>query len=79
MHIDGSVVRLTCSVEVETVAGDHLAVLLRVHTAHSNVDADPLVFHHSGFTGVAARERTGAPATDRRTGGRNSRRQPRPL
>ncbi|OLL76874.1 Nitrilotriacetate monooxygenase component B [Pseudonocardia sp. Ae168_Ps1] len=52
VHLDGSVAQLTCSVDGETVTGDHLLVLLRVHSARSNDDADPLVFHRSGFTGV---------------------------
>ncbi len=54
VHINDSVAQLACSIEGETVAGDHLIVLLRVHAAHYDADADPLVFHRSGFTGVAA-------------------------
>lgn len=55
VHIDDSAAQLTCSVDSEIAVGDHLLVVLRVRTACSTHDADPLVFHRSGFTGVASR------------------------
>ena len=35
-----------------TEAGDHLFVLLEVHSCHVNEDTDPLVFHRSRFRAV---------------------------
>ncbi|WP_199434231.1 flavin reductase family protein [Qaidamihabitans albus] len=54
VHIDDSVAQMTCSIDNETVVGDHVLVVLRVRSAHSSVDPNPLVFHRSGFTGVAS-------------------------
>lgn len=53
VHIRDSVSDLTCSLQDTVDAGDHLLVILRVHTARADAAASPLVFHRSGFTGVA--------------------------
>jgi flavin reductase (DIM6/NTAB) family NADH-FMN oxidoreductase RutF len=53
VHIRGSVSDLTCSLRNTVDAGDHLLVILQVHTARADGDVSPLVFHRSGFTSVA--------------------------
>lgn len=65
VHIEGSVAQLTCSIDSETTAGDHVLVVLRVHAARSTADTDPLVFHRSGFTGVAMRSGTAPQRPDK--------------
>ncbi|WP_141015917.1 flavin reductase family protein [Nocardioides sambongensis] len=54
--------RFDCTVYREVEAGDHTIVLLRLHAVEDDSEADapgaPLVFHRSGFGGVAP----GAPA-----------------
>ena len=45
---------LDCSVYEVLPAGDHKLVLLRVHALRMHSDIAPLVFHASGFRGLAA-------------------------
>ncbi len=45
--------RITCSLENELVAGDHLLALLRVEAVETSDDAMPLVFHASRFRALA--------------------------
>lgn len=43
---------LNCSLEREVDGGDHLIVLLRIHTLRTRPSLPPLVFHTSRFSGV---------------------------
>jgi flavin reductase (DIM6/NTAB) family NADH-FMN oxidoreductase RutF len=45
---------LECSLEREIPAGDHHIVLLRVHDLDIDPDAEPLVFHRSGYRRLAS-------------------------
>lgn len=47
-----SVARFECTIENETVAGDHLMVLLRVQSMDGDPSIEPLVWHDSAFAGV---------------------------
>jgi len=45
----GATAWLECEVEQEVVAGDHLIVVLRIHTLEADPTVHPLVFHASIF------------------------------
>jgi flavin reductase (DIM6/NTAB) family NADH-FMN oxidoreductase RutF len=47
--VAGAVARLRVTVEQESPAGDHTAVLLRVHSVSGPTDAQPLIYHRSDF------------------------------
>jgi flavin reductase (DIM6/NTAB) family NADH-FMN oxidoreductase RutF len=49
----GATAWLDCSVERTVPAGDHDLVLLRVHAQCTHPGSGPLVFHESGFHGLA--------------------------
>jgi flavin reductase (DIM6/NTAB) family NADH-FMN oxidoreductase RutF len=53
VHIGGSPLWLTCSLERTLPVGDHELAVLLVHAAHRAADAEPLVFHGSRFRQVA--------------------------
>ena len=52
IRIDRASAFFACSLESETVVGDHLVAVLRVHGV-DRLDARPLVFHRSSFTALA--------------------------
>ncbi|SOD71414.1 flavin reductase (DIM6/NTAB) family NADH-FMN oxidoreductase RutF [Jatrophihabitans sp. GAS493] len=54
VFIDGSALRLECSIENEVRAGDHDIVLLRVIAVQSYPEVAPLVFHASRFRRLEA-------------------------
>ena len=45
-----------CTVREELEAGDHLIVLLQLHSVVAHSRGQPLVFHRSGFGSLASRE-----------------------
>jgi flavin reductase (DIM6/NTAB) family NADH-FMN oxidoreductase RutF len=51
--VAGAAARLTCRLEAELEAGDHLIALLRVETVEMTDGAAPLVFHASRFRTLA--------------------------
>jgi flavin reductase (DIM6/NTAB) family NADH-FMN oxidoreductase RutF len=50
--LTGSTARFDTSIENETVAGDHLMVLLRVNAMEGSPDVKPLLWHDSEFRSV---------------------------
>ncbi|MFJ3669864.1 flavin reductase family protein [Streptomyces sp. NPDC090106] len=50
--VDGAVAWLDCEVEREMLAGDHLIVLLRIHSLSGDPHRPPLVFHGGLFRGL---------------------------
>ncbi|MET9489346.1 flavin reductase family protein [Nocardia sp. NPDC006630] len=50
--IGGAAAWLEASIYEQVAAGDHAVVLLRVHRISAHSDAEPLVFHRSGFRGL---------------------------
>jgi flavin reductase (DIM6/NTAB) family NADH-FMN oxidoreductase RutF/rhodanese-related sulfurtransferase len=54
--VDGSVSTLSCALEREVTAGDHVLVVGRVTSAHVDLaDASPLLYHHGALsTGTVA-------------------------
>jgi flavin reductase (DIM6/NTAB) family NADH-FMN oxidoreductase RutF len=53
--VHGAPVWLECSVHSQFPAGDHDVVLLQVHALASAPDAEPLVWHSSGFRTLTPR------------------------
>ncbi|HVW42452.1 MAG TPA: flavin reductase family protein [Amycolatopsis sp.] len=47
VHIHGSTLQLTTSIENAVDAGDHQIIVLRVHEAHVYDSVEPVVFHGS--------------------------------
>lgn len=60
LYLDGAVTRMSCTVHGEHDAGDHTVVLLRVEE-FSTQDAEPLIFHRSGFHRLAEAYPAAAP------------------
>jgi flavin reductase (DIM6/NTAB) family NADH-FMN oxidoreductase RutF len=56
VFVDGSAAWLTCSVHAEMPAGDHVIMVLAVHSVHLDPEAAPLVFHGSRFRRLAVSE-----------------------
>lgn len=56
VFVEGSAAWLNCSVHAEMSAGDHVIVVLAVHTVHVDPDTAPLVFHGSRFRRLAVSE-----------------------
>lgn len=54
VFVHGSSLWMECSVHAVVDAGDHRIVLLQVESLAMNPDVAPLVFHASGFHGLAA-------------------------
>ena len=54
VFVHGAVAWLDCSIRQELSAGDHEIVLLDLHALHAEPDRAPLVFHGSGFHGLAS-------------------------
>jgi flavin reductase (DIM6/NTAB) family NADH-FMN oxidoreductase RutF len=55
LFLDEGLARFDCTVYREVEAGDHTIVLLQLHAVEQASDVSlPLVFHRSGFAGVAA-------------------------
>ncbi|WP_407692858.1 flavin reductase family protein [Pseudonocardia dioxanivorans] len=52
LAIDGSVSFLNCSLEQEVPAGDHLIVLLRIHSLRARPSSPPIIFHGSRYRTV---------------------------
>jgi flavin reductase (DIM6/NTAB) family NADH-FMN oxidoreductase RutF len=55
VHIGGSVLALTCSIDELTTAGDHEVAFLRVEDIREQLPAEPLLFHGSKFRRVTDR------------------------
>jgi flavin reductase (DIM6/NTAB) family NADH-FMN oxidoreductase RutF len=53
VHIGGSPLWLTCSLESVVATGDHDLAVLFVHEARGELDTEPLVFHGSRFRRIA--------------------------
>jgi flavin reductase (DIM6/NTAB) family NADH-FMN oxidoreductase RutF len=51
--LDDGLARFDCSVYREVEAGDHVIVLLRLHSVEQGGRSGPLVFHRSGFSRLA--------------------------
>ncbi|WP_432515073.1 flavin reductase family protein [Kineococcus sp. SYSU DK001] len=54
-YLNGSPAWMECSLHSQFPAGDHDVVLLRVHDSLVDTDAEPLVWHASGFRGMSPR------------------------
>ena len=54
LFLEGAAAWLDCSLEQEIPAGDHHIVLLRVHDLDIDSNAEPLVFHRSGYRRLAS-------------------------
>ena len=50
--LDDGVARFDCTIHAEVEAGDHLVILLRLHSVEHSL-GQPLVFHRSGFGRLA--------------------------
>lgn len=57
VFVEGAAAWMECSLEAGYPAGDHDILLLRVHDIGADAAVAPLVFHGSGFRGLA--DRTG--------------------
>lgn len=55
LFIPEAAAHLSCTVESEITAGDHLLILMRIHALAADPNVDPLVFHASTFRALAAR------------------------
>ena len=51
--LDDGLARFDCTIHQEVEAGDHVLVLLRLHTVEDEGVGSPLVFHRSGFGRLA--------------------------
>ena len=51
--LDDGLARFDCTIHREVEAGDHVLVLLRLHTVEDEGVGSPLVFHRSGFGRLA--------------------------
>jgi flavin reductase (DIM6/NTAB) family NADH-FMN oxidoreductase RutF len=54
IYVRDGVAHFETSVYAELPAGDHTIVLLEVHSRSTLVDAEPLLFHRSGFRRMSA-------------------------
>jgi flavin reductase (DIM6/NTAB) family NADH-FMN oxidoreductase RutF len=52
--LDEAVATFDCTIHQEIEAGDHLIVVLSLHTVTDGGDGSPLVFHRSGFKKLSA-------------------------
>jgi flavin reductase (DIM6/NTAB) family NADH-FMN oxidoreductase RutF len=52
VHIDGSALTLTCSIDNVVTVGDHDLAVFLVHDANGTSSTEPLVFHGSRFRRV---------------------------
>ncbi|QTI71886.1 flavin reductase family protein [Gordonia polyisoprenivorans] len=55
LFIPGAAAHLSCTIESEIPAGDHLLVLLRIRRLDADPEVEPLVFHASTFRALQAR------------------------
>lgn len=55
LFIPGAAAHLSCSIEQEIPAGDHILVLLRIEQLQADPSVEPLVFHASTFRALATR------------------------
>ncbi|RPA60086.1 flavin reductase [Gordonia oryzae] len=55
LFIPGAAAHLSCTIESEILAGDHLLVLLRIQRLDADPTVEPLVFHASTFRALQAR------------------------
>jgi flavin reductase (DIM6/NTAB) family NADH-FMN oxidoreductase RutF len=53
LTLDDGLARFDCTIHDEVAAGDHLIVLLRVHSVEHADTSQPLVFHRSGFRSIS--------------------------
>ncbi|MGC4935823.1 flavin reductase family protein [Gordonia sp. DT30] len=55
LFIPGAAAHLSCTIDTEITAGDHILVLLRIRRLDAHPDVEPLVFHASTFRALQAR------------------------
>lgn len=63
LFIPGAAAHLSCTIDSEIPAGDHVLVLLRIRRLDSDPGVEPLVFHASTFRALQARIRDDGPGT----------------
>jgi flavin reductase (DIM6/NTAB) family NADH-FMN oxidoreductase RutF len=54
--LDEAVATFDCTIQQEIEAGDHLIVVLSLHTVTDGGDGSPLIFHRSGFKKLSAED-----------------------